>query len=141
MEQIIGDSMAQRRGIAFLLAIFAALALALSAIGIYSVIPYAMSRRIQEIGIRMALGAQPQQVLRLVLIQGIRTIGAGVALGLAASFGVTRLLSKLLFGVKSADPPTFVTVVAGLCAIALFAVYFPARRAARIDPATALRHE
>jgi predicted permease len=141
MEQIIGDSMAQRRVIAFLLAIFAGLALALSAIGIYSVISYSTSRRIQEIGIRMALGAQPQQVLRLVLIQGIRTIGAGVALGLAASFGVTRLLSKLLFGVTSADPPTFATVVTGLCAIALFAVYIPARRAARIDPATALRHE
>ncbi len=141
MEQIIGDSMAQRRGIAFLLAIFAGLALALSAIGIYSVISYAMSGRVQEIGIRMALGAQPRQVLRLVLLQGMRTIGAGVALGLAASFGVTRFLSKLLFGVTAADPLTFAAVVAALCSIALFAVYFPARRASLVDPSMALRHE
>jgi predicted permease len=141
MEQVIGSSMAQRRGIAFLLAIFAGVALTLAAIGIYSVISYTMSRRVQEIGIRMALGARPQQVLGLVLAQGMRTIGIGVAAGLAASFLVTRLLTKLLFGVTPADPLTFVVVIAALCSIALFAVYFPARRAARTDPSLALRHE
>jgi putative ABC transport system permease protein len=141
MEQVIGSSMAQRRGIAFLLAIFAGVALTLAAIGIYSVISYTMSRRVQEIGIRMALGARPRQVLRLVLAQGIRTIGIGVAAGLAVSFLVTRLLTKLLFGVTPADPLTFMAVIAVLCLIALFAVYFPARRAAQTDPSLALRHE
>ncbi len=141
MEQNIEDSIAQRRGIAFLLAIFAALALTLSGIGIYSVISYAMSQRVQEIGIRMALGAQPGQVLRLVLMQGARMIAAGVAIGLAGAFAVMRSLAKLLFGVRSADPATFAAVAVALCCIALLAVYFPARRAARIDPAVALRHE
>ena len=141
MEQVIGDSMAQRRGIAFLLAIFAAVALALAAVGIYSVISYTMSRRVQEIGIRMALGARPQQVFRLVLAQGMRTIGTGVAVGLAASFLVTRLLAKLLFGVTPADPLTFVAVILAHCSIALFAIYIPARRAAETDPSLALRHE
>ena len=141
MEQLIGSSIAQRRGIAFLLGIFAALALSLAAIGIYSVISYATSRRFQEIGVRMALGAQPGQVLWLVLSQGLRVITVGGALGLASSFALTRLLSKLLFGVKPADPLTFVAVAVGLCSIALFAIYFPARRAAQIEPSLALRHE
>jgi predicted permease len=141
MEQRVADSISQRKGIAALLAIFAAVALGLAAIGIYSVISYAMSRRVQEIGIRMALGARSQQVVRLVLSQAARTIGAGVAVGLAASFAVTRLLSKLLYGVSPADPLTFLAVVLSLCLIALFAVYFPARRAARTDPTVALRYE
>ena len=141
MEQLIGSSMAQRRGIAFLLGMFAAVALALAAIGIYSVISYATSRRIQEIGVRMALGARPGQVVWLVLCQGLRVIATGGALGLAASFGLTRLLSKLLFGVKSSDPLTFAAVAVALCSIALFATYFPAHRAAQIEPSLALRDE
>jgi predicted permease len=141
MEQLIGNSMGQQRGISFLLGIFAALALALAAVGIYSVISYSMSRRVQEIGIRMALGAQPGQVLRLVLAQGLRMLAAGIALGIAASSAVTHLLGKLLFGVTPDDPLTFAAVVLALGAIALFAVYVPARRAARIDPMLALRHE
>ncbi|MGH9771809.1 MAG: ADOP family duplicated permease [Candidatus Acidiferrales bacterium] len=141
MEQLIGYSIVQRKGIAFLLAIFAGIALALAAIGIYSVISYSMSRRVQEIGIRMALGAQPRQVLRLVLGQGLRMLAIGIALGLAVSFAVTRLLSKLLFDVAPDDPLTFAVVVLALGAIALLAVYFPARRAARLDPMLALRHE
>ncbi len=141
MEQLIGSSLAQRRGIAFLLAIFAALALALAAIGIYSVISYATSRRVQEIGLRMALGAQPGQVLWLVLRQGLGVITVGSALGLVASFALTHLLSKLLFGVKPADLLTFAAVAIGLCSIGLFAIYFPAQRAARIEPSLALRHE
>jgi predicted permease len=141
IEQVIGQSIAQRRGIAYLLGIFAAVALALAAIGIYSVISYATSRRVQEIGIRLALGAQPKQVVRLVLRQGVRVIAAGGSLGLAASFLIMRLLSKLLFGVTPADPPTFALVSVALCSIALLAIYFPARRAARTDPSLALRHE
>ncbi|HEX7363314.1 MAG TPA: FtsX-like permease family protein [Bryobacteraceae bacterium] len=134
-------SIVQRKGIAFLLAIFAGIALVLASIGIYSVISYSMSRRVQEIGIRMALGAQPRQVLRLVLMQGLRMLGISIGLGLVVSFGVTRLLSKLLFGVLPDDPSTFATVALVLAGIALFPVYFPARRAARLDPMLALRHE
>jgi predicted permease len=140
MEQLIGYSTAQRSGMALLLGIFAALALALSAIGIYSVISYAMSQRIQEIAIRMALGAETKQVLRLVLAQGLRMITAGVVVGMVASFALMRLLAKLLFGVTAADPMAFAAAVVALCAIALFAIYFPARRAAKIDPALTLRY-
>ncbi|HEX4169979.1 MAG TPA: FtsX-like permease family protein [Bryobacteraceae bacterium] len=141
MEQLIGSLMVQRRGIAFLLATFAAVALALAAIGIYSVISYATSRRVQEVGLRMALGAQPGQVLWLVLRQGLGVITVGGALGLVASSALTHLLSKLLFGVKPADPLTFATVAVGLCSIGLLAIYFPAQRAVQIEPSVALRHE
>lgn len=141
MDQVIGDSMAQRRGIALLLAIFAGVALTLAAIGIYSVISYATSRRVKEIGIRMALGAQPRQVVRLVLRQGLGVIAAGGVVGIVASLFVTRLLAKLLFGVRAADPLTFGCVVVGLCLIALSAICLPARRAAGTDPVTALRCE
>lgn len=141
MEQLIGSSIGQQRRISLLLTIFAAIALVLAVIGIYSVVSYSMSRRVQEIGIRMALGAQPRQVLKLVLLQGSRMLAIGIALGLAASFGATRLLSKLLFGVAPDDPLTFAVVASALGAIALLAVYIPARRAARLDPMLALRHE
>jgi putative ABC transport system permease protein len=141
MEQVMGNSMAQRRGIAFLLVLFATVALTLAAVGIYSVISYAMNRRVQEIGIRMALGAQPEQVVLLVLGQGMRAIGAGVAIGIIGSLLVTRLLTKLLFGVTPTDPLTFATVIFSLCLIALLAICLPARRAARTDPCLALRHE
>ena len=141
MEQIIGYSMAQRRGIAFLLAMFAVVAWALSAVGIYSVISYATSRRVREIGIRVALGARPGQVVRLVLRLGVGMIAAGIVLGVAGSLAVTRLLAKLLFGVRPADPATFATAAMALCCIAMLAIYFPARRAARVDPALTLRHE
>jgi predicted permease len=141
MDQLIESSMALRRGIAFLLGTFSAVAVALAAIGIYSVISYATRLRVQEIGIRIALGAQPRQVLQLVLRHGVSIAAIGVALGLAASIFATRLLAKLLFGVTSADPTTFAAVVVALFSIALLANYFPARRAARLDPSLALRHE
>jgi ABC-type antimicrobial peptide transport system permease subunit len=99
-----------------------------------------MSQRIQEIAIRMALGAETKQVLRLVLAQGLRMITAGVVVGMVASFALMRLLAKLLFGVTAADPMAFAAAVVALCAIALFAIYFPARRAAKIDPALTLRY-
>jgi ABC-type antimicrobial peptide transport system permease subunit len=104
-------------------------------------ISYATSRRVKEIGIRMALGAQPKEVLRLILRQGLGVIAAGSTAGVVASFFVTRLLAKLLFGVRAADPLTLASVVVGLSLIAFAAIYVPARRAARTDPVGALRCE
>ncbi len=141
MEQMMGDSMARRRGMLFLLAIFAGVALALASIGIYSVISYATSRRVQEIGVRMALGAQPIQVVRLFMTQGLRMALIGIAAGIAASFALMRLMIKLLYGVSPADPITFSAVALLLCVIACAAIYVPARRAARVDPMIALRYE
>ncbi len=141
MEQIMSDSIGRRRGMLFLLAIFAGVALALASIGIYSVISYATSRRVQEVGVRMALGAQPLQVVRLFMTQGLRMVLIGIAAGVAASFALMRLLTKLLYGVSPADPITFSAVALLLCVIACAAIYIPARRAARVDPMVALRYE
>ncbi len=141
MEQIMSDSIGRRRGMLFLLAIFAGVALALASIGIYSVISYATSRRVQEVGVRMALGAQPLQVVRLFMSQGLRMVLTGIVAGIAASFALMRLLTKLLYGVSPADPITFSAVALLLCAIACAAIYVPARRAARVDPMVALRYE
>ena len=133
--------LADRRSLLLLLGLFAAAALALAAVGIYGVVAFSVARRTQEIGIRMALGAQRGDVLRLVLGQGARLAAAGVAAGIAASFAVTRLLSSLLFGVRSTDPATFAGVAALLALVALLASYIPARRAMRLDPNAALRYE
>jgi putative ABC transport system permease protein len=141
MEQIIAYSMARRRGIAVLLGVFAAVAWLLSAVGIYSVVSYATSRRAQEIGIRVALGAQPGQVMWLVMSLGVRMIAAGVLLGIAGSLAATRLLVKLLFGVTPADPATLAAAAAALCCVALLAIFFPARRSTRVDPVLTLRDE
>jgi putative ABC transport system permease protein len=141
MEQIMSDSLGRRRGMLFLLAIFAGVALVLASIGIYSVIAYATSRRVQEVGVRMALGAQPPQVVRLFMTQGLRMVLIGIAAGMAASFALMRLMAKLLYGVSPADPITFSGVAVLLCAIACAAIYVPARRAARVDPMVALRYE
>jgi putative ABC transport system permease protein len=141
MEQIMADSLGRRRGMLFLLAIFAGVALVLASIGIYSVISYATTRRIQEVGVRMALGAQPQQVVRLFMTQGLHMALIGVVVGMAASFALMRLMTKLLYGVSPADPVTFSAVALLLCVIACVAIYVPARRAARVDPMVALRYE
>lgn len=141
MDQLIGSSIAQRKGIGLLLAIFAALALLLSAIGIYSVISYAMSQRVQEIGIRMALGAQRSQVIWMVLRESIRIAGIGVVLGVVASFATTRLMVALLFHTSPNDPLTFVGVAAVLSVVAIAATYLPAHRASTSDPMQALRSE
>jgi putative ABC transport system permease protein len=141
MRQLVGDSVATRRITLILLGLFSALALVLAAIGIYGVISYSAAQRTHEIGIRMALGAQHGDVLRLILAQGAKIAGAGVAIGTAASIGLTRLMAKLLFSVSAFDPPTFAAVAIGLTVIAMLACYIPARRTLRIDPLIALRHE
>src|SRR3989441_1079219 len=141
MEEILGNSFSQRRFTMLLLAAFAGLALLLAAIGIYGVLSYAVRRRVQEIGIRVALGAQQADVLRLVVGQGLRLTLAGLAIGVVIALGLTRLLTGMLFSVKPTDPLTFVAVAALLCSIALLACYLPARRATRVDPVVALRYE
>lgn len=141
MDQIVARSLASRRFAMILLAAFAALALLLASIGIYGVISYIVGQRTHEIGIRIALGAQPSDVLKIILGHGVRLALIGVAIGLAASAGVTRLMSKILYGVSSVDPLTFVSVAIVLTIVALTACYIPARRAMRVDPIVALRYE
>ena len=141
MEQVIAEATARQNFNMLLLTIFAATALLLAAIGIYGLMAYSVEQRTQEIGIRIALGAGSHDMLRLVIVQGLRLAGIGMAIGLAAAFGLTRLLSSLLFGVKTTDPMAFGVVVATLAAVAGIATYIPARRATRIDPVIALRYE
>jgi len=137
----MGGWLADRRFLLLLVGIFAATALTLAAVGIYGVVAFSVTRRTQEIGIRMALGAQRSDVLRLVLGEGARLAVLGVAIGIAASLALTRLMSTLLFGVSATDPVTFVSVAVLLTVVALLACYIPGRRAMRVDPEAALRYE
>ncbi len=141
MEQVVASALAEARFTMLLLALFAAVALVLGAVGIYGVIAYAVSRRTQELGIRMALGAGAGMILRMVVQQGVVMVGIGVTLGVLAAFAVTRVLSGHLYGVTATDPVTFAAVPLLLIAVALLASYLPARRAIRIDPMIALRGE
>ena len=141
MDRIISDSLAARRFSMLLMGIFAALALVLSCVGIYGVISYLAGQRTHEIGIRMALGAQRSDVLRLVLGNGAKMVLIGVASGIAASLALTRLMAKMLFGVSAYDPLTFLAVACLLILVAMAASYIPARRAMRVDPVVALRYE
>jgi putative ABC transport system permease protein len=141
MEQVISEAVSRQNFNMVLLSIFAGVALVLAAMGIYGVMSYSVQQRTQEIGIRMALGATPGRMLKLVLSQGMKLAGVGVALGLALAYGATRLLASLLFGVKASDPLTFGVVAGILTLAALLAAYIPARRATAVDPAMALRYE
>ena len=141
MNDVVSKSMVQPRFLALLLATFSGIALFLAAIGIYGVMAYSVAQRTQEIGVRMALGAQPLHVLRLIFGQSLMMLLIGTAIGLAGAFALTRLMSTLLFGVTATDPLTYVSVVGILTFVALLACYIPARRAAKVDPLIALRYE
>ncbi|GMR24369.1 MAG: ABC transporter permease [Acidobacteriota bacterium] len=141
MTRALDEALAQPRFNMLLLSVFGAAALALAAMGIYGLLAYDVTRRTSEIGIRMALGARSRDVVTLVVSQGVRLTMVGLALGLAAALLLTRVLSGLLFGVSTSDPATFAAVAVFLGAVALAASYIPARRATRIAPVTALRHE
>jgi predicted permease len=141
MEKVLGASVAQPRFSMLLVGLFAVLALVLSAVGIYGVMAYAVSRRAHEIGVRMALGAGANQVLKLVIKDGMTLAFAGIAVGLLGAFALTRLMASLLFGIGAKDPLTFVSVAAFLAFVAFIACYIPARRATKVDPLIALRNE
>jgi ABC-type antimicrobial peptide transport system permease subunit len=139
MDDLVEEQVGQRRLLVILLGSFALIALLLALIGIYGIIAYSVAQRTQEMGIRRALGAQPSDILGLVVGQGLRLALVGVAIGIAGAFALTRLMSTLLFHVSATDPATFVAVALVFLLVALAASYIPARRATRIDPMAALR--
>ena len=141
MNEVVSKSMVQPRFLALLLATFSGIALFLAAIGIYGVMAYSVAQRTQEIGVRMALGARPLHVLRLILGQSLGMLLIGIGIGLAGAFALTRLMRTLLFEVTATDPLTYVSVIGLLTVVALLACYIPARRAAKVDPLIALRYE
>jgi putative ABC transport system permease protein len=141
MQQIVTTSVASRRFQMVLIGIFALLAVALSVVGLYAVISYSVAERIHEMGLRLALGARPSNLLALVLREGLRLVGLGIALGVGATLLLTRFLETLLFGVNARDVSTFLIAPALLFAAAVLGCVAPARRAMRVDPAVALRAE
>jgi putative ABC transport system permease protein len=141
MEENISSSVSEQRFRTILLGIFATSALLLSVVGLYGLMMYSVTQRIPEIGIRITLGAQTNEIMRMVVGQGLRLALIGIALGIAGAFALTRILSRFLYGVAATDPLTYVIVVALLLGVALIASYVPAKRATKIDPMSALRSE
>jgi putative ABC transport system permease protein len=141
MEQRFWTAVAPQRFNALVMAIFAGLALVLAAIGVYGVMAYSVSRRTHEIGIRRALGAERQDLIKLILGRTVWLVISGIGLGIAGALALTRLLSSLLYGVTSRDPATFIAVSLLLAGVAVIAGYIPARRASKVDPMVALRYE
>jgi ABC-type antimicrobial peptide transport system permease subunit len=141
MDQLLGNALAQRRLTLTLLVSLAVLALLLASVGIYGVISYAVTQRTHEFGIRIALGGRSRNVLMLVIRQGVILAVIGVAIGLSASFALTRLIKNLLYGVSETDPLTFIVVSLLPILVALLACWLPARRAMKVDPIAALRRE
>jgi len=141
MEQILGDSIYSRRLNMQLLAVFAAAALFLAAIGIYGMVSYSVSRRTHEIGVRMTLGAQAGQVLAMVIARAMALVAAGMVLGLAAAMALREVIRSQVYGISTTDPLIFVAGPSILILVALLAAYLPARRAAQVDPLVALRQE
>ncbi|HWW76176.1 MAG TPA: FtsX-like permease family protein, partial [Pyrinomonadaceae bacterium] len=141
MNQVMADTVSRARFNTLLLGLFAGLATLLAAVGIFGVMNYAVTLRTREIGLRMALGAQPGRVLMLVLRQGLLLTLAGIGIGLAGALALTRLMSGLLYGIGATDPATYAAIVGLLALVSLVACYIPARRATRVDPLIALRYE
>jgi putative ABC transport system permease protein len=141
MDSLIAGSLGPQRFATTLLAVFAGLAILLAAIGLYGLMSYSVAQRTNEIGIRMALGAQQGEVLRMVLRQGAKLALAGIVAGVVVGLVLTRLMESLLYGVSAADPLSFAGAAVLLVLVALLACYIPARRAMRVDPMVALRYE
>ena len=141
MNEVIADSLTRQRFSMILLNAFSVAALCLASVGLYGVISYLVGQRTHELGLRVALGAQRSDVLRLVLNHGMKMALGGVALGLLAALGLTRLLTSLLYGVSATDPATFAVIALLLVAVSLLASFVPAWRATKVDPMTALRQE
>jgi putative ABC transport system permease protein len=141
MDQVLYTATARPRFLTFLLGLFAGIAVLLAAIGIYGIMSYTVAQGTREIGIRVALGAQRRDLFQMVVGRGLKLTLIGIILGVAGAFGLTRLMSNLLFGVSATDPLTFVGVAALLLIVALLASYIPARRATKVDPLVALRYE
>ena len=141
MEEVVSRSISRQRFNVLLMTVFGASALLLAAIGIYGLMAYSVAQRTREIGIRMALGAEAEQVRKMVVFQGMRLAVIGVAVGLVAAFALTRLMASFLFGVQARDPVVFVAMPVLLTVVSIAAVWFPARRASTVNPLIALRYE